>query len=68
MNKQKERKKNQHEFNTYTVARTKGLGARQNETLRHKTKGDARVMGNRWKQSGNRGDIRLGTHEEGQVT
>ena len=51
----------------------KGWGARQNETLWHKTKRDVDYItyegeGNRWKQSGIRDDVRPVTHEEGQVT
>ena len=54
-----------------TVA--KGWGARRNETLWHKTNENADYLthkgeGDRWKQSGIRDDVRLGTDEEGQVT
>ena len=38
MDKQKEKT---IKFNTQIIARTKSLGAWQNETLKHKTKGDA---------------------------
>ena len=47
-------------------------GALRNETLWHKTKGDmdykTHVMGNRWEQSGFRGDVRPVTHKERQAT
>ena len=47
-----------HEWTKYS-----GTGQRETRTRRH-----MRVMGNRWKQSGIRENIRPVTHEETQVT